>query len=329
MHTYYYIFWSLLCCFFLSSCDSEIGSNDPKTLREGYKVIPSDSPRGKQGNWTSSVWITKGIYYSYPLWHLTIDNNLNVLTDEEVSEEDGIWMSASPDGEKILLVDTKQTGVSLGNLLEIDAQSKEVSELLDVSHKVSSAHFLTIDTVIFYSYGWGSNPAGFYLFEKKNAGISLLMEELNPRPVDEVIHSFDIDRNKRLLYTTQGYYKKEIVLISIQLDTKMVDTVIRSFEIPEVLEAHWLALSPDGTKLLINHYPSSALLNESAYRSITQIYDFTRKSMSIFELDPRTYWVVSIYPRWSPDGTKVCFSGGEMSEFGPVGSYYLYIKKVL
>lgn len=329
MHKYYYILGCFIFSFFLLSCDSETGSSDPKTLREEYSVIPSDTPRGKQGNWTSSVWTTNGIYYSYPVWHLTIDDKLNILVDEEISKEDGIWISASLDGEKILLVDTKQTGVSLGNLIEIDAISKEVTELIDVSYNISSAHFLSTDSIIFYSYGWDSNPAGFYLFERENAGISLFMEEVNPRPIDEVIHSFDIDRGRKILYTTQGYHKKDLVLISVHLESKVVDTLIASFDIPEILQSQWIALSPDGAKLLINHYPSSALFNESAYRSITQIYDFTSQSLSIFELDPRTYWVVSIYPRWSPDGTMVCFSGGEMSEFGPVGSYYLYIKKVL
>jgi Tol biopolymer transport system component len=291
------------------------------------------------------VWPQPSVLYATePLDQLRLDTDLKVSERTTLIPSGTpapIFIEASPDGEKLLFVETplEPRPGFWGPLYEMDGNTSEKRLLRDSTHAVSSAVYLPGsggEKVVYYSYGtipeWnedGPTP-GYYLLDTSTGEDSLLLEHRSPAGLEEIVNGFDISPDgQTLLYPINHDNIRESrspTVVRYDLSTATADTLDWTFR----EQFLWLRYSPGGQHLLFGNYPEQALGDIIAGRPEIGLIDLQTGTRR--ELDTRTTpeedGSMDVFPRWSPSGRHVVYGSAEVTlPRGGIGTYSLYVLK--
>jgi hypothetical protein len=144
----------------IASCTNEPPYTDPE------QYLPSEYNEGiGSSEILHSVWVGNRIYTASPIRYYELDEGYDLIHDSVpfASTETNSWppvpdsildgffsLRANTDGSKLLGVLCSEFDISNGSLVEIDTKSWLTTELLPATRNISSALYLSDDSIIFF-----------------------------------------------------------------------------------------------------------------------------------------------------------------------------------
>jgi len=289
------------------------------------------------------VWSGDKIYCLSPLLKLGINNNL--IVTEDVLIQDSLlqpilgygprylrYLSINSGGNRLLLVMSLYSDVSVGDLIAIDLISRTFLVLRDSAYNISSALYWRSDSqCIYYSYG---NPqrgtiAGYYYLNILANRDSLILAHASDLGPAEVTNGFDISPDQMQLVVPLNYSTRTPRILVFDLFGRTADTLNINFK----HQLLWLRYNPTGTQFLYSNYPRGS--GGSTVTEDGEIGIIERATLATRVLDANTTpggLSVNVFPNWSPDGKHVVYGSapGPLSEPpGAIGAFSLYILKAV
>ncbi len=230
-----------------------IGCNSPTTptiTASKWVVFPSEfyfMSNGTplfQGNFPTNLWKDHRIYSANPLRYYDFDDSFKLIRDSVLLFDhsntglgpviDGI-LSMSFNKDKTQILTIRHNGNKSGGLQILDIASLLVTELLDTSNNISTARYLSDDSIVYYSYGSysTSNPnppdAGYYLFVQSNKTKKLLFQHVSEIGPRELRNGFDVHPDHTRLIIASVRYNMSPIVFEYNIQTKEQDTLSLSF----------------------------------------------------------------------------------------------------
>jgi hypothetical protein len=319
------------------------GVNEPilKTTNPDIVQLPIDYNNGiETGRSFFSIWCGDRIYSTTPLRYYELGSNLNLLKDSVLFAytlvnswppvpdsvlKNYFGLRCSPDGSSLLAVKSTVFKVSNGSLDEISTNTWRVEQLLDSTNNISSATYISSDSIIYYTNGKsiGGNDAGYYLFEKTTHQSTLLMQYYTTQGVMEPHNGFDFSRNRRTMIiplTTQGDPK----VVEFNIDTHHLDTISANIGSGIRRWCLYLRYNHDGSKFLYSSYPRQAIQGPCFEGSELGIIDFATETKEILSLEiEKGAETLCLFPDWSPYESHIVFGGSSIA-IEPAGTISHY-----
>lgn len=284
-----------------------------------------------------SIWVGNRIYSTWPIRYYELDASLALLKDSVpfAYTETNTWppipdsvlrgffsIRASPDGSTILGIRCLTHELSNGSLEEIDTRTWHTTTILPSHRNVSSAVFVSSDTIVFYTNGntIGDASAGYYYYIKSTGAEVPLMKYFPHTGEQEVLNGFDYCREKNTLLVPI-IRKGQPSIIEVDLKTQKVDTI--KVDINPGFERWQLYLrySKDGTRALYCSYTKNSLSGpayEPTEIGILTILE-TPEIRPIIRPGIPDSLSLAMFPDWSPDENHIVFSASRM-QFEPFGA---------
>jgi hypothetical protein len=321
----------LVVLFFLLLVSCQDNGVGPVVVEGQEKLLPIMYNEGIGGGTNFySIWVRNRIYSTWPIRYYELDGGLQLVHDSvpfAYTERNtfpaipdsvikGFFsVRASSDGKTLLGVRCIEHGVSNGSLEEIDVESWQTMVLIPSSFNVSSAAYVSPDTIVYYSNGStiGASDAGYYQFVRSTQRVSILLPYFPHSGQLDIVNGFDYSSTR----------KKLIIPIARQGDPSIIELDLRTLAI-DTLPIHlssgdrrwqlYLRYSHDGSRVLYCSYNRNSLSgpvyepSEIGIANLFGTYDHKRISRPGIPDSVS----IALFPDWSPNETHIVFSASVM-----------------
>jgi hypothetical protein len=307
----------------IAGCSHPFQPYNPPPIRANFNVLPVDFNAGlERGRQLISVWSGNRIYSSRPIRYYDLDASFNLVKDSVIFSGDAtrdrlmadmFGLRARADGMKLLCVKSHYPDVSLGSLVETDVVSWTQEELLDSSQQISSAAYLSNDSIVYYSYGDYSfsnrTPAnaGYYLFIKSQRTKTLLFHYISSLGPGETLNGFDVFGTTLMIPNVDA--NRTPFLMRYDLQNHRLDTIPIKFDGGYYRSCLFVRYNHDGSRLLYSWYPIRPILGPVNDTSEVGIIDLQSLKRTVLNTNPYpdANAVVALFPDWSPDEKSIVF----------------------
>ncbi len=291
----------------------------------------------EEGVFHTNLWKGHRIYSVNPLRYYDFDDSFKLIHDSVLLFDNtntspiiaGILsMSFNPDKTQLLTV--KYNRNNSGGLQLIDLASLLITQLLDTSNNISTARYLSDDSILYYSYGSYSpsnvNPsdAGYYLYVRSKNSKQLLLRHISDLGPRELRNGFDIHPDHSRLLIPSGGYNRSPIVFEFNFTTKKQDTLPVTFTVNDSRWCLFLRYNHDGSKILYSSYPPSSF-GQTAYEdSEVGIIDRVSLLKTVLDTDPYEPKIsaICLFPEWSPDENSIVYGSNSISRDGRLSTTF-------
>ncbi len=213
----------------------------------------------RTGNYTTALWDDHRIYAANPLRYYDLDDSFHVVHDSVLLFDPNasgsgntffgiIAMRFNQEKSKLLCIKSLHRDVSIGNLQEIDLNTLSNTELLNSANSISSAVYLSNDSIIYYSYGSYSQAntdpedAGYYLYVRSSGVKQFLLHHISSLGPGEIQNGFDIHPDHRSLLVPSVGVNRAPIVFEFNITTRKQDTIPITFNTSTIRLVSVLAL---------------------------------------------------------------------------------------
>lgn len=288
------------------------------------------------GDQQMGVWHGNKIYTVSVLRQLTLNQQFGVIEDSLLRLTPNFsipgfpwYVARNESGTKLLLVMSKYSNVSMGDLIEVDLQTYTFHVLLDSSYNVSSALYFQGDSdCIYYSYYHPTTQLGGYYYLNINIGQdSLLFPHISEISASEVINGFDISPDRLKILYPINYREITPQLVEYNLSSGQHETLAVNFE-RQIL---WVRYNPTYNQIVYSNYPIGSGGFTVWDDSEIGVIDRATLTKRIMDVNTNPGGLsVNVFPNWSSDGKHIVYGSAKGPAREPPGakSYYsLYVLK--
>ncbi len=298
-----------------------------------------------EGMYYTAVWSKSGIFATNPPRQYNIDSSFKITTDSVLPLPlpfmpglGVIAMRIDPEAKHLLCILTPWPDVSLGRLEEVSLSNLTTTLLLSDTN-ISSAVYLSDDSIIYYTYGsitdsnHNRSDAGYYLFIKSTGQKQLLLHHLSNLGPGEVLNGFDISPDHSKIIVPSVGWNRAPIVFEFNLKTHEQDTLPIPFNTSNDRWCLYLRYNHDGSKILYSSYPIQAI--EGVPNDGSEVGIIDRATLQKHVLNTNPYpdasTVICLFPDWSPDERSIVYgSAVVVSEpAGQVSGYQATILKTL
>jgi Tol biopolymer transport system component len=244
---------------------------------------------------------------------------------------DGFYPSISPDGNKVLYLNTEQesatwhvfdsngqTDNDLGiGLLETGSGEDSIAGLIALINVSTPQWSPDSEELFFAEYGAGETENEYRIYKIASSGDSIQQEIVSTNSLYPILTS---DGQKLLFFTLESEGEESTVVIqSLDLTAPSAPVSIISLNALEGLPTQ-LQISPDDSKFAVVRYNPNTVPDLEDLEISTYDMDGTNKH-TIVE-DGSGFMSVSV--AWSPDSTKLAFSALTISSDEELGGINIY-----
>jgi hypothetical protein len=290
------------------------------------------------GNYMVNVWNNNNIYSATGyVRSIKINSDLKVIEDSIIENTfDNMlfkYLTINESGNKILLIGSNLSNVSVGALYELNLKTSQLTLLKNNEHNITSAVYFKNkdDECIYYSYGNENNNIvpGYHRLNIETGSDSLILQhnsDLGYYVYAEFVNGFDLSPDNKKLVIPIHRANLPAKMAIYNFETAQLDTLDLEFNDQFV----WFRYNKTGNQILFCSYPWG--VGGSRVNAPSEIGIIDANTLSLRMLDVKTYGFLSmsLFPNWSSDDKHIVFGstkGPATEPPGAVGTYSLYILK--